>query len=120
MNLNNNVTGLPEEVLRSCFERTHLQVGRSSRDASNFFIGLPVETDNTFQQGQTSATPITYEFHVTQKVDPNIPSLYSTAVKAVPLIGLLQDATFSIQIMPDGSPSLVEIGAFDITSPING
>jgi hypothetical protein len=45
---------------------------------------------------------------------------YGRITQAVPLIGLLQDATFSIQIMPDGSPSLVEIGAFDITSPING
>jgi hypothetical protein len=120
VNLNNNVTGLPEEVLRSCYERTYLRLGRHSTDGTNFFIGIPVETDNTFQQGQTSATPITYEFHVTQKVDKEDPSLYASRVQAVPLISLLQDATFSIQIMPDGSPSLVEIGAFDITSPING
>jgi hypothetical protein len=118
LNLNNNVTGLPEEVLRSCYDRTFNGEGRDSLDGSNFLIGIPVETDNTFQQGQTSATPITYELHVTQ--DTTAANSYSKDLFAVPLIGLLQDATFSIQIMPDGSPSLVEIGAFDITSPING
>jgi hypothetical protein len=118
MNLNSNTSGLPEEVLRSSYERNFNVGGLTSRDSSNFFIGIPVETDNTFQQGQTSATPITYELHVTQGTSDT--KGYAQNVEAVPLLALLQDATFSIQIMPDGSPSLVEIGAFDITSPING
>jgi hypothetical protein len=81
-------------------------------------IAIPLETDNTFQQGQTSATPINYELHVTQNDDSDLS--YSKLVQRPPLICLLQDATISIQVMADGSPSLVEVGPFDITSPVSG
>jgi hypothetical protein len=58
---------------------------------------------------------VTYELHVTQDQE----NYYYQNVATVPVIGMLQDAVLSIQIMPDGSPPLVEIGPFDITSPVS-
>jgi hypothetical protein len=83
-------------------------------------IAIPLETDGTFQQGQTSATPINYELHVDQKSMIGNTLSYAVKVERPPLICLLQDATISIQVMADGSPSLVEVGPFDITSPVSG
>jgi hypothetical protein len=80
-------------------------------------LAIPMETDNTFQQGQTSATPINYELNITQG---DTGDLYGAKTERPPLICLLQDATISIQVMTDGSPSLVEVGPFDITSPVSG
>jgi hypothetical protein len=108
---------LNKEVLNSILEvdieTTHL--GLVSKDCTSFLIGIPTETDGTFQQGQTSTTPVTYELHVTQKTDTN----YCQKVATVPIIAMLQDAVISIQVMPDGSPPLVEVGPFDITSPVS-
>jgi hypothetical protein len=112
--------GLNEEVYKSLLGEFNTQLpgqGYNSDDLTNFFIAMPLETDNTFQQGQTSATPINYELHVTQSTLANT---YAALVQRPPLICLLQDATISIQVMADGSPSLVEVGPFDITSPVSG
>ena len=99
------------ELIRQKFNDTR---GYKSRDVSNFLIGFATETDNTFQQGQTSNTPITYSFVVNQDKTKT----YAANVEVPPILGVLVDSTFSIQIRPDGAPAIVEIGAYDITSPM--
>jgi hypothetical protein len=120
VNLNSNQIGLSEELHRSILGNDTTQVpivGYNSMDRTSFLLAIPMETDNTFQQGQTSATPINYELNITQNTGAD---LYGTVTERPPLICLLQDATISIQVMADGSPSLVEVGPFDITSPVSG
>jgi hypothetical protein len=85
-----------------------------SSDKTDFFIGLPTETDNTFQQGQTSNTPINYEFAINQKSDNE----YKNQVTVPPVMCLLMDSTFSIQVQPNGQPPMVAVGPYDITSPV--
>jgi hypothetical protein len=87
--------------------------GVYSDDRTQFFIGFPTETDGTFQQGQTSDTPINYELSVIMDED----NVYRKNVTAPPLMCLLMDAAFSIQVQPYGNP-LVALNAFDITSPM--
>jgi hypothetical protein len=120
LNLNNNSVAINKEVLDSLMDFTCKAppyTGWVPSDRTNFLIAIPMETDGTFQQGQTSATPINYELIVSQYVDENT---YGSATNRPPLIALLQDATISIQVMADGSPALVEVGPFDITSPVSG
>jgi hypothetical protein len=120
INLNTNSVAPNEEVLNSIMDSgagsMAADEGQVSEDCTSFFIAIPLETDGTFQQGQTSATPVNYELHIQQ--DEN--SGYSKGVQASPLICCLQDATISVQVMADGSPPLVEVGPFDITSPVAG
>jgi hypothetical protein len=124
INLNGNNVSLPTDVFKSLLGEDIQQgpsIAWTSQDRGSFFLAIPLETDGTFQQGQTSATPINYELHIQQPVSAEAGnSLYSTVVDRPPLICLLQDATISIQVMADGSPSLVEVGPFDITSPVAG
>jgi hypothetical protein len=125
LNVNCNSVGLNKEVLNSIImnDNKDSAAGRVLRDRSSFLIGIPTETDGTFQQGQTSTTPVTYELHVTQTLDDKSTgtpgSYYAMNCATVPIIAMLQDAVISIQVMPDGSPPLVEIGPFDITSPVS-
>ena len=85
---------------------------------------MPTETDNTFQQGQTSSTPITYEVRVTQETKAekdttlNIYGTYAQDNTCPPKMCLLIDSTFSIQVQGNGMPPIVDMGAFDITSPV--
>ena len=115
MNLNSNVTGLNKEVILSLVRTTGISrnINVVSTENNSFFIGLPVEVDNCFQQGMTSNTPITFELHVTQNSD-------NTYMKceATPIMCFLVDSTFSIQVQANGAPPLVEVGAYDITSPV--
>ena len=116
MNVNGLQTGFNKEVVKSlCNDESYEKVsGLYSDDRTSFFIGLPTETDNTFQQGQTSNTPITYELQVVNADDGyrNITNL------PPPRLCLLVDTTFSIQVQQNGMPPIVSIGAFDVTSPI--
>ena len=116
LNLNCDTTCLNKSVLTSMISTNDdlTTTGLESFDTTSFLVGFPVETDNTFQQGQTSNTPITYTLNVTQDVS----NYYATNTTTVPIMGFLIDSTFSIQIRPDGQPPIVEIGAFDITSPV--
>ena len=63
MNVNGEQTGFNKEVIHSLTTNDDWMSrdGLYSYDNTSFFIGLPTETDNTFQQGQTANTPITYE-----------------------------------------------------------
>ena len=36
---------------------------------TSFFIGLPTETDNTYQQGLASLSPINFEINVSQETN---------------------------------------------------
>jgi hypothetical protein len=71
VNLNSTVIGLSEELHRSILGADVKQAplaGFVSMDRSSFLLAIPLETDNTFQQGQTSATPINYELNITQDI----------------------------------------------------
>jgi hypothetical protein len=115
VNLNNDTSGMNIEVINSLAHATKADqsLGFRSLDCTSFFIGMPTETDNTFQQGQTSATPISYELTITQ--DAN--STYAKSVQSPPVICLLIDATFNIMVNTNGAPPMVSIGAADITTP---
>jgi hypothetical protein len=118
VNLNTDTFGMSDDVINSLVqvnfgdEISRID-GTKSDDRTHFFIGLPTETDGTFQQGQTSDTPINYELSVI--MDEN--NVYRKEVTAPPLMCLLMDAAFSIQVQPYGNP-LVMLGPNDITTPI--
>ena len=114
MNLNSSVTGLNKEVIASLVSYKGIKATQGTKSVENnsFFIGLPVEVDNCFQQGMTSNTPITFELHITQ--DSNN---YYKSCEATPIMCFLVDSTFSVQVQENGAPPLVELGAYDITSP---
>ena len=122
MNINGNQVGFNKDVLESLIHvgyadnvtntRSKKENDTYPHDRTNFIIGLPTETDNTFQQGQTSNTPITYELM------SNISGNYYTsfANHPPPLLCFLQDQVISIHVLPNGQPPVIELGGFDITS----
>ena len=114
LNCNCDTLCLNKDVARSMIYEGNTTTGYKSCDVSNFLVGFATETDNTFQQGQTSNTPITYSFVVNQ----DRTNIYASNVEVPPILGVLIDSTFSIQIRPDGAPPIVEVGAYDITSPV--
>ena len=118
LNLNNDTICLSKDVVCSIdydISTSAPPAGLESCDVSNFLIGFPTETDSTFQQGQTSNTPITYTLNASYSEESN---WYKTSKPSVPLMGILVDSTFSIQVRGDGAPPIVEMGAYDITSPV--
>ena len=114
MNVNGEQTGFNKEVIQSLTNTATWDntTGLYSNDTTSFFIGLPTETDNTFQQGQTTNTPITYE------VVCDLPggNYYGTNNSTPPLMALLQDIVISVHVQPNGMPPVVEFGSYDITS----
>jgi hypothetical protein len=66
--MNNDSQGFNKDVSRSLAVMSNTvgqsgitKIGRHSNDVTNFFMAIPVETDYTFQQGQTSNSSISYE-----------------------------------------------------------
>jgi hypothetical protein len=118
LNLNNDTCGLSKDVLNSLMldqtGGTPTGLNFLSDDRSNFLIGIPTKTDNTFQQGQTSNTPINYELTITQSTG----NYYPSNVQTTPVIGVLIDSTFNIMVNSNGQPPIVTIGPNDITSPV--
>ena len=123
MNVNGGQSGFNKEVVNSL---THCDrdkttnkpkfgysIGIYSNDKSSFFIGLPTETDNTYQQGLTSLSPINFEINVTQETGSKT---YANATQTPPLICLLFDSSISILVQPNGMPPLVRLGNYDLTS----
>ena len=113
MNVNGEQTGFNKEVVQSLLNDNEWDECDElySYDTTSFFIGLPTETDNTFQQGQTTNTPITYE------IVCDLPNNYYTKNNSTPpLMAILQDTVISIHVQPNGMPPVVEIGQYDITS----
>ena len=122
LNVNGGQVGFNKDVLESLTHigyadteantRTQRENDSYPHDRTNFIIGLPTETDNTFQQGQHSNTPITYE------LQSNLVNSYYTtcASHPPPLLCFLQDQVISIHVQGNGMPPIVEIGPYDITS----
>ena len=118
LNMNNDVMGLNEGVMRSQIVTPATKVmsqtyGYEANDISNYVLAFPTSTDNTFQQGQTSASPITYELK--GMLNKNTP-LVKGSSQCIPMMGILKDSVFAIQIRPNGPP-IVALDEFDIASP---
>ena len=116
MNMNGEQSGFNKEVIASLCNKGDFdaKTGNYSNDRTSFFIGLPTETDNTYQQGLTSLAPINFEINVSQ--DDSVGS-FAHEVKANPLLCLLYDVSISFLVQPNGMPTLVRFGNYDLTSP---
>jgi hypothetical protein len=115
LNMNNDSQGFNDEVMNSLIpNRVMTTEGVTSNDITNFFIGIPVETDHTFQQGQTSNSAITYYFRATQPDDGT--SQYYNKMTLSPIIGFLKDSVLAIQLREGGTP-IISLDEFDISSP---
>lgn len=114
MNMNGETTGFNKEVIASLNNDKEFDenVGNYSNDRSSFFIGIPTETDGTYQQGLTSIAPINFEMICTQEDD----NKFRKEVDTPPLLGLLSDVSISILVRANGMPPLVRIGAYDLTT----
>ena len=114
MNVNADQTGFNKEVVNSLCNTKELTVtdGLVSNDRTSFFIGLPTETDATFQQGQTSNTPISYE--IIGEVDGKKSAYIKN--QTPPLICTLNDIAMIISVQQNGMPPVVQFGAYDLTS----
>ena len=128
MNTNNDIIGFNDDIMRSLTANRELlydaskgaytDLGFKSCDTTHFFMGFPTETDNTFQQGQTSNSPITYHFR--GSLEPGNYYLKSQAdggCTAGAVIGLLKDSVFAIQVRGDGSPPIITLDEYDLTTP---
>ena len=118
LNANNDLTGLSEDVMVSATQDNSIQwdaalKGLKPKDITNFALAFPVSVDNSFQQGQTSSSPITYQF----KAKANSSSFIKNSnTNCVPLMGFLKDSVFAIQLRPSGPP-YINIDEYDISSP---
>ena len=122
LNVNGGQVGFNKDVLESLTNvgyadteantRTQKENDTYPHDRTNFIIGLPTETDNTFQQGQHSNTPITYELQA------NLPNNYYSTLPShpPPMLCFLQDQVISIHVQGNGMPPTVELAGFDVTS----
>lgn len=95
---------------------TYSSEGSESNDVTNFVFGFPVSTDFTFQQGQTSNTPITYNLKA--HFDPDTRSSYVNDKACISMMGFLKDSVLAIQLRPAGPP-IVALDEYDVTSPMN-
>lgn len=127
-NTNNDMTGFNKDVMTSIVNPLNTDVdyindkgeskensnglGHRSKDTSNFIIAFPTSTDFTYQQGQTSNTPITYQLKCT--LEEESPLINRTGT--IPMIGFLTDSVLAIQLRPVGPP-IVSLDSYDITSP---
>ena len=113
-NMNNDLTGFNKDVMKSLTNDANSQTGHDSNDISNFVMAFPVSTDFTWQQGQTSNTPITYQLRANFSAGKGSP--YAGAATCIPMMGFLKDSVLAIQLRPAGPP-VVALDEFDITSP---
>ena len=111
-NTNNDLTGFNTDVMKSLTNTKDCSTGWYSFDCSNFVLAFPTSTDNTFQQGQTSNTPITYQL----KTENDSSSPYYNNASCNPIIGFLKDSVLAIQLRPAGPP-IISLDEYDITSP---
>ncbi len=113
-NTNNDMTGFNKDVMNSIVNSINSlnSTGHRSRDTSNFVLAIPTSTDFTYQQGQTSNTPITYQLKCTLQSDSPLKGEKGT----IPMIGFLTDNVLAIQLRPVGPP-IVSLDSYDITSP---
>ena len=111
-NTNNDLTGFNKDVMKSLVNEKNSTIGTFSKDVSNFVIAFPTSTDNTFQQGQTSNAPITYQL----KTVGTSSSPYYNKQGCAPIMGFLKDSVLAIQLRPSGPP-IISLDEYDITSP---
>ena len=111
-NTNNDLTGFNKDVMKSLTNASNSSTGYYSKDVSNFVLAFPTSTDNTFQQGQTSNTAITYQL----KTEFGSGSPYYNTSTCTPIMGLLKDSVLAIQLRPSGPP-IISLDEYDITSP---
>ena len=116
-NLNGNQCGINKEVLISLIDVDDTTMGKFSHDHTNFIIGLPTECDNTFQQGQLSNTPITYQ--IACDIDEGSEYADEEDPPQAPLMCFLVDAVMAIKVETDGMPPTVELDTFNVTEPHN-
>ena len=109
MNTNNDLCGFNNDVMRSLTAEKIEDTGVVSNDTTHYFMGFPTECDFTFQQGQTSNSPINYKLVVR-------PTETSKAFTEKPEIGFLRHCAFSIQLKPAGPP-IVVIDDYDLSAP---
>ena len=109
MNTNNDLMGFNTDVMRSLTADKIENVGVRSNDTTNFFIGLPTETDFTFQQGMTSNSPISFKLTTTSSAD-------TVGFNEKFIIGFLRHVCFSIQANPNGVPAVM-IDEWDLSAP---
>ena len=116
LNMNGEQSGFNKEVVASLTNNNKFEksLGNHSNDRTSFFIALPTETDNTYQQGLTSLSPINFEINVSQETDNKS---FAHFVDTPPLLCLLFDSSISILVQPNGMPPLVRMGNFDLTTP---
>ena len=118
LNANNDLTGLAKDVMISATPNNKVKWDAAKKgfkpyDCTNFALAFPVSVDNSFQQGQTSSAPITYQFKATTNANSFI---RDSNTNCTPLMGFLKDSVFAIQIRPSGPP-IVALDEFDISSP---
>jgi hypothetical protein len=118
LNLNNDVMGMPKDLMNSYTTHSASGMGDLPNDDTNYIFGIPCSVDNTFQQGQTSQSIVAYTF--TAKVyngsgvsDPQ--SIYKNSA-CIPEIGFLMDGVFAIQVIAGGGV-VCRIKELDITTP---
>ena len=109
MNTNNDLMGFNTDVMRSLTATSIESTGVRSNDTTNFFIGVPTETDFTFQQGMTSNSPISFKLTTTSSVG-------TVGFNEKPVIAFLRHACFSIQANRNGI-SAVMIDEYDLSAP---
>jgi len=88
-----------------------LNTGYKSNDITNFIMAIPCSTDGTYQQGQTSSTPITYQ--LSMKAESKGP--FGAKAPQVEMC-FLRDSVFAIQCRPGQTPVIV-VEEADITTP---
>ena len=118
-NVNTDVSCFNDDVMKSLtavsVDSTDTPIlppstGYKSNDITNFILAIPCSTDGTYQQGQTSATPITYQFQGTLTTN----SVYQSAIQVE--MCFLRDSVFAIQCRPGQTPVVV-VDEADITTP---
>jgi hypothetical protein len=118
LNLNNDVMGMPQDLMRAYTTRTAEGFGYKPNDDTNYIFGIPCSVDNTFQQGQTSQSIVAYTF--TAKVwngdGPSNPVSQFKNSACIPEIGFLMDSVFAIQVIAGGGV-VCRIKELDITTP---
>jgi hypothetical protein len=129
LNLNNDITGINIDVMKSLTAKDDpndiskdgkygkYTRGLESYDVTNFILALPTSLDYTFQQGQTSNSPVTYNFKYSYGNSTPFLIAGDAVDESQAMLGFLKDSVFTIQINPRGGPPLVTLDDYDITSP---
>jgi hypothetical protein len=114
LNLNNEITGIPGDLMRSYTVNNTTGLGWEPQDDTNYVFGIPTSVDNTFQQGQTSQSICAYTLEA-DIVAENNSNFYNNA-QCVPEMAFLMDSVFAIQVVSGGGV-VCRIKELDITTP---